>query len=535
MPTFVVTSPDGRKFRVTAPEGATQEQVMSLVAQQAGPSDAPQEQAAPKREIPEMDPTSGMNPLQRFLAGSGKAVMDIGRGAGQMLGLVDQATIDEAARMDAPLMRTTAGKIGNIVGNIGATMPAMAIPGANTMVGATLLGGAMGATQPVTNGESRAANTLMGAAGGAAGQGIANAIGRVVRPVRAPDVGDEMKRIIDVAKSNNIPLTAGQITQSRPLQALESTMSTMPFTAGRAEAQRQAQQSAFNRALLGTMGQNGDALTPDVLNAARQRIGGEFSRLSSQNELKATLPFLQRVSSVAADAQAKGTQDVAKIVGSYVDDLTNHISQNGTISGEFYRQIDSKLGRQIRGTTNGDLATALRDLQSVVRQGMDDSISAADQGAWRAARGQYKALKTVGAAVKNDASGEAFPGRLAQSVRRSNENAMLYGTGNTELADLAKVGQLLKDSVPNSGTAERQFWRDFMNGSILTQGAKLAQGAAGFTLGVPLQSMMMSPAGQAYLTQGLLAQTNPLLRTAPYGAALLRGSVPAGLLAADGP
>lgn len=530
MPTFVVTSPDGRKFRVTAPEGATQEQVMSLVAQQQPAS----EPAAPQREIQEFDPTADMNPMQRFLAGSGKAVMDLGRGVGQAFGLVDQATIDEAARRDAPLMRTTAGKIGNIVGNVGVTMPAMAIPGANTMLGATAIGGALGAAQPVVSGDSRASNALMGAAGGAVGQGVANAVGRMVRPVQAPPVGDEMQRIMDVARAKGIPLTPGQVTQSRPLQALESTMSTMPFTAGRAEAQRQAQQAAFNRALLGTMGETGDALTPQALGAARQRIGNEFTRLSAQNELKATLPFLQRVSNVAAEAQSKGTADVAKVVGSYVDDLSNHISQNGTISGEFYRQIDSKLGRQIRGTTNGDLATALRDLQSTIRQGMDDSISAADQSAWRAARSQYKALKTIGGAVKNDASGEAFPGRLAQSVRRSDENAMLYGRGNTELADLAKVGQLLKDNIPNSGTAERQFWRDFMNGSLLTQGVKLGQGAAGATIGVPLQAFMQSPAGQAYLTQGLLSQANPLMRTAPYGAALLRGSVPAGLLSANG-
>jgi hypothetical protein len=36
MSTFVVTAPDGRRFRVTAPEGATQEQVLAYAQQQMG-------------------------------------------------------------------------------------------------------------------------------------------------------------------------------------------------------------------------------------------------------------------------------------------------------------------------------------------------------------------------------------------------------------------------------------------------------------------------------------------------------------------
>lgn len=484
---------------------------------------------------PKPDPTKGMNALQLFLAGSGKAVADLGRGAGQMVGLVDQKTIDEARALDAPLMNTTAGKIGNIVGNIGATLPTMAIPGANTLAGSAAIGGVLGAMQPTADGESRVGNALMGGAGGLAGQGIANAVGRLVRPVQAPPLNAEMQRLADLAKQKGIQLRPGQLTQSKPLLAIESVMEDMPFTAGRAAAQRQSQTGALNRALLETMGEKGDALTPDVLNAARTRIGGQFSALAQRNNLNVTMPFLQRVSGLQAEVAEKETSDVAKIVNSYVDDLFGHMQQNGTVGGEFYRRLDSKIGKQMRGTSNGDLRNRLGELQGVIRQAMDDSISPADQAAWQTARREYRNLKTIGAAVTNDGSGDTFPGRLAQAARRNNENAFLYGRGDTEVADLAKVANaFVRDSVPNSGTAQRQFWRDFLGGSLLTQGLKIGQGVAGATVGVPLQAFMSSPAGQMYLTQGLLSQGNPLMRTAPYGAALLRGSIPAGLLSTDG-
>ena len=37
MPTFEITSPDGRRFRVTAPDGATQDQVLAYVQQSTSP------------------------------------------------------------------------------------------------------------------------------------------------------------------------------------------------------------------------------------------------------------------------------------------------------------------------------------------------------------------------------------------------------------------------------------------------------------------------------------------------------------------
>ena len=139
-----------------------------------------QEQPKPAN-LPNFDPTKGMSGPERFAAGAGKAVVDLGRGAGQMLGMVSDEDIAESRRLDAPLMKTAGGKWGNVAGNIAAAVPAAVVPGANTLVGAAAIGSTLGALQPTVEGESRLENTGQGALFGAGGYGAGKLLGAAVR------------------------------------------------------------------------------------------------------------------------------------------------------------------------------------------------------------------------------------------------------------------------------------------------------------------------------------------------------------------
>ena len=128
-----------------------------------------------------VDPTEGMSTTERTLAGVGKAFADTGRGVGQLLrkvmpdaaadaiGLPTQQDIDEAKKRDAPLMKTTAGKVGNVAGNVALAVPTVFVPGAQGLAGAAATGAGMGFVQPVASDESRLQNTVMGGAAGAGG------------------------------------------------------------------------------------------------------------------------------------------------------------------------------------------------------------------------------------------------------------------------------------------------------------------------------------------------------------------------------
>lgn len=161
------------------------------------------------------DPTEGMSVADKFLAGAGKAFVDIGRGVRQVFNAGNavqitpelqrddpegyefiagekekekalQSEIEESRRLEAPLMASKNEVLGmdvrpavwgNVTGNIAASLPAAFVPGANTAVGSSAIGGLLGALQPTTEGESRATNTILGGLLGAAGHGVGKAIG----------------------------------------------------------------------------------------------------------------------------------------------------------------------------------------------------------------------------------------------------------------------------------------------------------------------------------------------------------------------
>lgn len=135
---------------------------------------------------------------ENFAAGAGKAVVDAGRGLAQLAGdaikahplysrlLPDKgravldantADINESRRLDAPLMDTKAGMAGNIAGNVAMTAAA---PQATSARGAALVGGVLGAAQPVADGESRTLNTALGATAGAASAKAGEFLGNVI-------------------------------------------------------------------------------------------------------------------------------------------------------------------------------------------------------------------------------------------------------------------------------------------------------------------------------------------------------------------
>lgn len=124
----------------------------------------------------EYDPTKDMGPVDTFLAGTGKAMTDLYRGAKQRLGLASQDEIDQARALDAPLMRTGAGKAGAVAGSVASALPAVLIPGANAFAGASAIGAVQGLLQPTAEDESAVQNALVGGALGAGGVAAGRAL-----------------------------------------------------------------------------------------------------------------------------------------------------------------------------------------------------------------------------------------------------------------------------------------------------------------------------------------------------------------------
>lgn len=103
MPTYDITSPDGKTYEVTAPDGATQEQVLQYVQQQhtAAPSPAPQALAGPQPSF--IDKAVG-SPVGRLAHDAllqpmeGLANIAFGSGMSNLSRPVEQAYEDSLAR-----------------------------------------------------------------------------------------------------------------------------------------------------------------------------------------------------------------------------------------------------------------------------------------------------------------------------------------------------------------------------------------------------------------------------------------------------
>lgn len=259
MAQFRIRSPDGKEFIVNAPEGATQDQVLEFAKTQWDKT--------PQAGAQQFDPTEGMSETQKFLAGVGKAFTDVGRGAGQAVGLVSREDVEEARRRDAPLMRTGAGQVGNIVGNIAATAPTALIPGAATLRGAAAIGAGTGFLAPSVSTSETLGNIAMGGAAAPAAMLAGRALGSAYQGGKAliePLTRGGQERIAArtlqqfatnpaVAAANlrkAAPLVPGsaptmaQAADDAGIAQLERTLMNNPETGGRLAEQYAAQRAA---------------------------------------------------------------------------------------------------------------------------------------------------------------------------------------------------------------------------------------------------------------------------------------------------
>ena len=545
MAKYEITAPDGSKFEVEAPDTATPEQIQAYAASQFQ-----SQKKAVATKTPEAPPDPTGSTFDNLRAGIGKAYADLGRGAKQLLGVgalkaledhpilaklpnavglptaaaalglptsaefakTTQRNIDEAKKRDAALMNTGVGVGGNILGNIALAAPAALIPGANTAVGAGILGAIQGLIQPVATGESRAVNTSLGAAGGVAGQGLSKLIGKAVSPINI-NVTPERQRLIDAAARENIPLDLAQITGSKPLQIANTVLSNLPITASK-EAQKQAiQQSAFNRAVLARAGQEADSATPEVIKAAEQKLGGMIQGATKGQKIGLDEGFQKNIQTTIE--QYKDVLDpLQRQELNRIADMFSK-GKNVQMHGEAYQTARSMLGRKANSLFKNDpeAARAYQGIQAALDDAAERSLPADKLSQLATARSQYGPLMAIEKAMAKvgGSSGDISPAALRTAVAMQNPKTYVRGDG--QLNDLARIGEtFLKNQIPDSGTAQRTAMQNLLTGNMglagigaLTGGVSYAGGADPSTAAAMAGLELLGPRGaQAILNSKAL-------------------------------
>lgn len=484
-----VQGPDGQLLEF--PDGTDRETMKSAMQKRYGqPQRAAAEQPSPA------DPTDGMSGFQKAAAGFGKSLSDSGRNLARLgvdfvnapatvtrrvrgedsipQGALDrksaelQAAGAEADRLDAPLMDTGAGLAGNIAGYATQILsPAAAMrgtAGARALLPTTVAGNAaQGATlgAALGDGENRLKDAAFGGVWGAGGAALAKGVGALAG--RAKDaIPDNVRSLYEAAKARGIELTPAQLSDSRFLKFAQSMLRSVPFTG--AQGRHAKQVEAFNRAAAREIGENAPAVTPEVYDAAKSRIGGEFNRLTERNNLMVGTGLAGKLQQIQQEASMFGDESTQKAVGSALSRLLSQ-AEDGVVPGRAYQSFDSQLGQLAKN--GGEKGYYLGQIREVVRGAMDASIGEGDKAAWQTARGQYRDLKTLRDLVsKGDGSGIS-PAALMGRVTANNPGKEAMASGRRGgLGELARIGQRIKEPA-SSGTAERAGVAGLLGGGAM--------------------------------------------------------------------
>jgi hypothetical protein len=491
------------------------------------PRGTPKDEVFQQWKASQPDPSAGGGTLQvgpwdtgiktpesvdRFLSGAGKAFFDVGRGVGQLFGKVSREDVEATRQLDAPLMGTKAGVLGNVAGNVAMTSPLFAVPGANTITGSAAIGGGLGLLQPVTGDESRATNAVVG---GVAGGGVTagmKGLGRVVQPVRSsPGVAD--RRALATLDSAGVPTDAAQRTGSAALQRVKASLSDNPVTVGGQVTQIQKQQTAFNRAVLQKIGVQADMADERAMGQAKARIGQVFNDVLDRTSIR--FNTADAVKARAIEAQAKRRLGNDPRISNIIADISDYTKQNaGKVDGRYYQTIRQDIAALEREPNIGPIA---RDLRETLDDAFQRAASPNDAAALQEARRQWRNMRVIEAAVAKDGSGNISPSILAnQFGQKANRTVGVYGQGDKSvlaLARLAKAGKrVIPEKLPNSGTTPRAVMQAALPAAIGAayggyregDATGVLMGAAGGVLAPKLaQKLINSPTGINYLSRGI--------------------------------
>jgi hypothetical protein len=479
------------------------------------------EQAAPE-----------MGGLEAFGRGALQSVKDIGYGlqqvgaeAGSAVGLVEPSTVqrlrqeEERRRAEnAPFMESGAGRAGYIAGSIGsllvpgaalARVPGMVGTGARALTApqtfraAATGGGLLGATQPLSEEESRATTAAIGALGGTVGQAVGRGISRIAQPVTSTAT-PQVERAVQRLEQAGIPADIAERTGSENLRAVRRFLTDNPISASVMKKGAEKTQSAFNTAALRLIGEQGDAALPEVLARADDRIGAVMDGIAKNNRIKVDDRMVSELA--ALEEAASMTLEPAQLapLRNQLNNILSKVDDQDRISGEAYqriRTIAADMGR------NPALAGVSQQLRETIDSALERSAGPDAAAAIKQARKQYRNLKLLEPAVAANATGNISPAALASSTGTARQRgAALYGRGDADMARLARDMRTMAETMPQSGTAPR--------GMIQAYGQALAPAAAGVGYGV-VSGETPSDQAQTALALGALGLM------APRGAARL--------------
>ena len=500
MPDFVITGPDNKKWRVSAPEGATENDAIDYVQSEHYAPKEPSMMERLGRGI-----SDGAIGLGQSLANAGFRPEAVNSAFNPQIVIPEKdytaGSLNDTLANNEADYQSRRGPDAGIdwtrgVGNILGTAPLMFVGGVPTTLGRAATtgmgqGAFTGATMPVTNGGDFASEKAKQIGIGTVTGGFASPAMTVLSKL----VSGVGSRAVNSLAAQDIKMTLGQIIGPTASRIEEKFADYIPFVSGaRQRAFDSFNSAAYERVIkpLNDLGFNiklgaevGDAGVTEVA----EKVSGAYQKIlpnlnfNPDNVLKKDLEDVVNdyVSDLAPDLQAKFRDELERR-------FFRKIGPNG-MTGEVYQDAASSLKKAI-----DDYSGSLVDPEKkALGRSLQEAYSAIQANLKRNNPDYAPALKAVDrsfatlARIKDAAQsalasneGKFTPAQLLAAVKRGDNSGDKLATlqGKALLSDLAKEGQkVLGNKVPNSGTAGRMLPQTLGLAGLGFGGAALGGGA----------------------------------------------------------
>jgi hypothetical protein len=417
----------------------------------------------------EYDATDGMSTTQRTLAGIGRGMSNIGRNLKNIVGMESDESLAEKNAMDADLLNTRAGSVGNFIGEAAAITPltlgigaGLGAVGRGTSAASRFLGnpltrgGAEGAAQGFVSAGpgNRGEGAVIGGAFGTALPAVGGAISTAAKGLkRTPDAQALLDR--------GVSLTPGQMNPTGMVNQIEESLQSVPLVGSVVRSARDNAEQQFNRAAVGEVAAAPISTAAKTVGEQLDEAYKSFAPLYAQGK---GFPVGARIVNTngpdvpIADALGKlGNKPRAGLVPAdrtnevrALKDQLNEVIQaakkKGGMDSNDLLKFRSTIREAKRGFSGpGAKESAMRKLydeaDDVVTQALDSQLPPSAMAAVRTADkkyGSYKVLEDAVSRARDRPNG--FTGTmLSQAVRDSTPESLYARGGGGPLRDLAKA------------------------------------------------------------------------------------------------
>lgn len=257
-----------------------------------------------------------------------------------------------------------------------------------------------------------------------------------------------------------IPIRGGQMAESKAAKYADSVLQNSPFSGYGGNVR--AQQSAFNRAIAKTIGEDSDVITAEVMASAKKRLGNKFDEIAERTPVIMDDALKNQFRSIFDEAATVLPEQEVRPILNQLLSIASKADERGVVSGQSFQALTRKGAPLNRAKNSADpnIRFYAGKIEDALRDALERSARPRDVRELRETRRQWASMKTIEDLAEKAPTGDISSALLLGQVRKTYDN-FAYGGGG-ELGDLARIGQRFMKEPPNSGTADRLWWMQML-------------------------------------------------------------------------